>query len=82
MKEADAALLAAGAARVRLVHGRVIDGLGAAPIEDGFVELAGASIAALGPMSALPQESGVPSVDLGGLHLDARPHRLPCPSRL
>ena len=66
MKEADAALLAAGAARVRLVHGRVIDGLGAAPIEDGFVELAGASIAALGPMSALPQESGVPSVDLGG----------------
>ena len=66
MKEADAALLAAGAARVRLVHGRVIDGLGAAPIEDGFVELAGASIAALGPMSALPQESGVPQVDLGG----------------
>ena len=66
MKEADAALLAAGAARVRLVHGRVIDGLGAPPIEDGYVELAGASIAALGPMSALPQESGVPSVDVGG----------------
>ena len=66
MKEADAALLAAGAARVRLVHGRVIDGLGAPPIEDGYVELAGARIAALGPMSALPRESGVPSVDLGG----------------
>lgn len=66
MKEADAALLAAGAARVRLVHGRVIDGLGAAPIEDGYVELARASIASLGPMSALKRESGVPSVDVGG----------------
>ncbi|HYB56391.1 MAG TPA: amidohydrolase family protein [Alphaproteobacteria bacterium] len=66
MKEADAALLAAGAARVRLVHGRVIDGLGAAPIEDGYVELAGAYIAALGPMSALKRESGVPQVDVGG----------------
>ena len=66
MKEADAALLAAGAARVRLLHGRVIDGLGAPPIEDGYVELAGACIAALGPMSALPRESGVPQVDVGG----------------
>jgi len=66
MKEADAALLAAGAARVRLLHGRVIDGLGAPPIEDGYVELAGARIAALGPMSALKQEGGVPQVDLGG----------------
>ncbi|MGO8867446.1 MAG: amidohydrolase family protein [Alphaproteobacteria bacterium] len=66
MKEADAALLAAGAARVRLLHGRVIDGLGAPPIEDGYVELAGASIAASGPMSALPRESGVPQVDVGG----------------
>ena len=66
MKEADAALLAAGAARVRLVHGRVIDGLGVPPIEDGYVELEGPRIAALGPMSALPQESGVQSVDVGG----------------
>ncbi|MFI5021396.1 MAG: amidohydrolase family protein [Alphaproteobacteria bacterium] len=66
MKEADAALLAAGAPRLRLLHGRVIDGLGAPPIEDGYVELEGARIAALGPMSALPRESGVPSVDVGG----------------
>ena len=66
MRESDAALLAEGAARVRLIHGRVIDGLGAPPIEDGYVELAGARIAAVGAMSALPRADEVPAIDVGG----------------
>ena len=69
MRESDAALLAEGAARVRLIHGRVIDGLGAPPIEDGYVELAGARIAAVGAMSALPRADEVPAIDVGGCTL-------------
>jgi imidazolonepropionase-like amidohydrolase len=66
LRESDAALLAEGTVRVRLIHGRVIDGLGAAPIEDGYVELAGARIAAVGAMSALPRADEVPAIDVGG----------------
>ncbi|HXM70810.1 MAG TPA: amidohydrolase, partial [Thermoanaerobaculia bacterium] len=51
---------------MRLLHGRVIDGLGARPIEDGYVELAGARIAAVGAMSALPRGDEVPAIDVGG----------------
>ena len=69
MRESDAALLALGAARVRLIHGRVIDGLGAPPIEDGYVELTGARIAAVGAMSALPRADEVRAIDVGGFCL-------------
>jgi len=69
LRESDAALLALGAARVRLIHGRVIDGLGAPPIEDGYVELAGARIAAVGAMSALPRADEVRAIDVGGFCL-------------
>ncbi|HLI10319.1 MAG TPA: amidohydrolase family protein [Alphaproteobacteria bacterium] len=53
MREEDAARLSAGASRARFVHGRIIDGLGNVPIDDGFIEIDGARIVAVGPMSAL-----------------------------
>lgn len=58
MKAADLANLAAGARRVRLVNGRLIDGLGNPPVAAGFVELDGERIAAVGPMSAAPTRDG------------------------
>jgi imidazolonepropionase-like amidohydrolase len=66
MKEAELRHLAAGLPAVRLIHCRVIDGLGRPPIEDGFVALEGKRIAATGPMSARPRGGDVPSIDLEG----------------
>jgi len=48
------AALAAGGRRVRLVNGRLIDGLGNPTIAAGFVELDGDRIAATGTMAAAP----------------------------
>jgi imidazolonepropionase-like amidohydrolase len=58
MREADLVRLAAGVARVRLVNGRVIDGLGTPAIAAGFVDIEDERIAAAGPMSALPRDRG------------------------
>jgi len=52
------AALAAGGRRVRLVNGRLIDGLGTPPIAAGFVELDGDRIAATGTMAAAPPRDG------------------------
>ena len=54
MTPAALAALAAGGRRVRLVNGRLIDGLGTPPIAAGFVELDGDRIAATGTMAAAP----------------------------
>lgn len=66
MKEAELKRLITGLPAVRLVHGRIIDGLGRPPIEDGFVGIEGNRIAAVGPMSALPPSDDVPSMDIEG----------------
>ena len=58
MKEADLVKLAAGAARVRLVNGRVIDGLGTPTVAPGYVEIDGTAIGAVGAMSALRRGDG------------------------
>ncbi|HUA52676.1 MAG TPA: amidohydrolase family protein [Candidatus Sulfotelmatobacter sp.] len=58
MTPAALAALAAGGRRVRLVNGRLIDGLGTPPIAAGFVELDGDRIAATGTMAAAPPRDG------------------------
>jgi imidazolonepropionase-like amidohydrolase len=58
MKEADLVTLAVGAQRVRLINGRLIDGLGRPPIASGYVEIEGARIAAAGAMSDLAKDDG------------------------
>ena len=49
-----------------LVGGRVIDGTGAAPIEDATVLVRHGRIAAAGPRAAVAIPSGVPTVDVQG----------------
>jgi len=50
MNEADAATLREGAP-LCLIHGRIIDGLGHEPIDDGFVTITGGRIEAVGRMA-------------------------------
>jgi imidazolonepropionase-like amidohydrolase len=66
MNEAELERLVAGMPALRLVNGRIIDGLGRPPIEDGFVGIEGDRIVAAGPMSALPRGDDVPSLDVEG----------------
>jgi imidazolonepropionase-like amidohydrolase len=66
MNEAELERLVAGMPALRLVNGRIIDGLGRPPIEDGFVGIEGNRIVAAGPMSALPRGDDVPSLDVEG----------------
>ncbi len=66
MKEADLVALAAGAPRVRLVNGRLIDGLGKPPVAAGFVEFEGERVVAAGPMSALPKGGDARVIDVEG----------------
>src|SRR6185437_2369529 len=67
MKAADVARLAAEAASVQFVNGRVVDGLGNPPIEDGFVACAGGRIVAVGPIATRPRpEEGTAILDLEG----------------
>jgi imidazolonepropionase-like amidohydrolase len=55
---ATRARLEAGAPRVALVHGRLIDGLGHPPLEDGFVLVEEGWIREVGPMSAYHASRG------------------------
>jgi imidazolonepropionase-like amidohydrolase len=66
--KADWIAAAEAGATLCFVHGRVIDGRGRPPIEDGFVGVAGGRIEALGPMAELPPaRNGRPRrVDLEG----------------
>ena len=66
MNKAELERLVAGMPALRLVNGRIIDGLGRPPIEDGFVGIEGDRIVAAGPMSALPRGDDVPSLDVEG----------------
>jgi imidazolonepropionase-like amidohydrolase len=60
--------LASGTPRVAFVHGRVIDGLGTPPVEDGYVLVEAGRIAAVGPMAGLPEGAAGPPerVDVEG----------------
>ena len=67
MKKAEIARLTGAGPGALLVHGRIIDGLGREPIEDGFVAIEGGRIVAIGPISTLPwRESDLPTIDLEG----------------
>jgi cytosine/adenosine deaminase-related metal-dependent hydrolase len=68
-----------------VVHGRVIDGTGAAPIEGGVVVLAGDRIACVGTPVDCEAPAGTPAIEADGgtilpglidLHVHARPHYL------
>lgn len=71
-----AALLTAGAAPATLAgrqppaivldHVRIVDGTGAAPVEDGRVVIAGDRIAAAGPSASVPAPPGAERLDLAG----------------
>jgi imidazolonepropionase-like amidohydrolase len=52
---------------VALVHARVIDGLGGAPIEDGTVVMVGDKISAVGPSASTRAPSGARVIDGKGL---------------
>jgi imidazolonepropionase-like amidohydrolase len=62
MNESDAATLNEGAP-LRLIHARIIDGLGREPIDDGFVAIADGRIEAVGRMQDVPRGDR-PSIDL------------------
>ena len=68
-----AALLAAAAPAVAqrptlaLVGGRVIDGYGGAPIENGVVLIAGDRVVAVGPRGAVPVPAGTSTVSTEGM---------------
>jgi imidazolonepropionase-like amidohydrolase len=64
MKEADLARLG-GNEPVRLIHGRIIDGLADEPIEDGFVEMAKGRIEAVGRMTELRRDDRL-GIDVEG----------------
>ena len=49
-----------------LVHGKLIDGTGAAPVADATVLIATDKIVAVGPTASTPVPSGVQTVDLHG----------------
>ena len=49
-----------------LVHGKLIDGTGAAPVADATVLIATDKIVAVGPAASTPVPSGVQTVDLHG----------------
>ncbi len=60
--------LASGAARISLVHGRIVDGLAGEPVEDGFVDIEEGRIARVGPMSdyRAPDEAETLVIDVFG----------------
>ena len=68
MTDADRDALGGGVPRLCLVHGRLIDGLGHPPVEDGFVLVERGVIAAVGPMAAFraPEGAAPRRVDVGG----------------
>lgn len=51
------------------VGGRIIDGRGGTPIEDGIIILRGASIVALGPRSRVEVPSGATVFDVSGMSI-------------
>ena len=50
-----------------IVGGRILDGYGGPPIENGVILIAGERIAAVGPPSAVPVPSGVQVIDANGM---------------
>lgn len=68
MNDAVRERLLVGAPRVAFLHGRLIDGLGHPPVEDGYVLVDEGRITAVGPMSAYaPPRDDVPeTVDVEG----------------
>jgi hypothetical protein len=73
------------AAPTLALHGRVIDGTGAPPIENGIVVLLGDRIACVGQAGDCRVPAGTPTIDARGgtilpglidLHVHARPHYL------
>lgn len=50
-----------------VVGGRIIDGYGAAPIDDGIILIAGERISAVGRRRELPVPPGTPVVDANGM---------------
>lgn len=68
MKTEQRQALIAGAPEAALVHGRLIDGRGRDPVEDGFLRLRNGRIAEAGPMTdyGRPAGRGAVEVDLAG----------------
>jgi imidazolonepropionase-like amidohydrolase len=68
MNDAVRERLLAGAPRVAFLHGRLIDGLGHPPVEDGYVLVDEGRITAVGPMSgyAPPRDDVPETVDVEG----------------
>ena len=68
MNDAARERLLAGAPRVAFLHGRLIDGLGHPPVEDGYVLVGEGRITAVGPMSgyAPPRDGAPETVDVEG----------------
>ena len=62
-----AAPLSAQQPTLALVGGRVIDGYGGAPIEDGVVLIAGERIVAVGPRGAVPVPAGTDTISTEGM---------------
>jgi imidazolonepropionase-like amidohydrolase len=59
-------LASAGGATLALVHGKVIDGTGAAPVPDGVVLIAGDRILATGPADRIEVPSDIRTLDVNG----------------
>lgn len=60
---------AAAAQTVAITGGTVIDGTGAAPIEDGVVVFADGRITAAGPAASTPVPAGAATIDAGGKYV-------------
>ena len=59
----------AAAQTVAVTGGTVIDGTGAAPVEDGVVVFANGRITAAGPASTTPVPAGATTIDAGGKYV-------------